>query len=203
MQTGQESCPGAHCPGRQRGLQPGRQTPGQWAATEPVKGVGCADRPGTRPSRAHDGMSVTFSPDGTAGQLRWRTGPSRCGMPRRVRNSSSSRDTPAGSTAWPSARTANAWPVWLRPDSSRVGKVWMQTGQELRFPQGARHDRERGVQPGRQTLASAPMDGKGLGCRPAGTPLPFKGGSPVWSVAFSPDGKRLRVAWHLGRTKVV
>ena len=50
-------------------------------------------------------------------------------MRRPARNSSPSRGTPAESAAWPSARTANAWPALL---DDKTVKVWdAQTGQEL------------------------------------------------------------------------
>ena len=52
--------------GHQRGLQPGRQTPGQRFDGQDGEGVGCPDRPGTPHLQGHTGsvVSVAFSPDG-------------------------------------------------------------------------------------------------------------------------------------------
>ena len=101
----------------QRGLQPGRQTPGQRRLT-----------------------------DGTVKVWDAQTGQELLTL----------KGHTARSTAWPSARTANAWPVrWLRTETV---KVWdAQTGQELLTFKGHTGTvTQRGVQPRRQTAGLAP-----------------------------------------------
>ena len=59
--------------------------------------------------------------------------------------------TDTGRRAWPSARTANAWPARVEIDRTTV-KVWdAQTGQELLTLKGIGRSQQRGLQPGRQT----------------------------------------------------
>ena len=149
---------GAHRPGPERGLQPGRQTPGQrgW----PDQTVKVWD--------AQTGQELLT--------LKGHTG--------------------TGLRAWPSARTASAWPAAVRVTTTV--KVWdAQTGQELAHPQGA-YGRVTSVafSPDGKRLASAAASDDGrskvwdAADRP-GTPHPQGARRPAPSVAFSPDGKRL------------
>ena len=116
--VGRGDRPGAPLPqgtyqrGQQRGVQPRRQAHRQRQRGQDGEGVGRRDGPGgPLPQGAHRGFvsSVAFSPDGK----RIVTGePGQdgegVGRRRRARRSSPSRDTPARSPAWRSARTANA-----------------------------------------------------------------------------------------------
>ena len=116
------------------------------------------------------------------------------GCRRPARNSSPARGIPAISGAWPSARTANAWPALRGPNGEGVGCA-DRPGTPL--PQGAHHQvHSVAFSPDGKRLASwlRTTDGEGLGCadRP-GTPH-AKGTGQQCSVAFSPDGKRLASA---------
>ena len=98
----------------------------------------------------------------------------------------------ASAAAWPSARTASAWPA---PARDRTVKVWdAQTGQELLTFKGHTGRSERGLQPGRQTPGQRVGDRtvKVWDAQTGQELLTFKGHTGVVSsVAFSPDGNRL------------
>ena len=115
------------------------------------EGVGCADRPGTPLPQGRAAVhGVAFSPDGkrlASGHPGGRHG-ARCGMRRPARNSSPSRGTPTGSRAWPSARTASAWPALLgRRHGEGVG--CRRPARNSSPSRGTRIDQQRGLQPGR------------------------------------------------------
>ena len=107
----------------------------------------------------------------------------------------------SGRPAWPSARTASAWPPAVAPGMT-PRRAYVGGGEGVGCAdrpgtprhQGA-HRRWSRAWPSARTANAWPardcgQDGEGVGCadRP-GTPLPSR--APAGSVAFSPDGKRL------------